>query len=71
MKFLLEIKAFLPEQVLQVFDVLDGQPQGLNLRESFAWGLQEGKALPQLRRTVHQLNRQKGGLSRLKAVQCC
>ena len=56
-------KTSLPEQVLQVLDVLDGQPERLNLGESFARRLEEGESLPQLRGTVHQLNRQKARLS--------
>ena len=56
-------KPSLPEQVLQVLDVLDGQPERLNLGESFARRLEEGESLPQLRGTVHQLNRQKARLS--------
>ena len=38
-----------------MLDVLDGEPQGLDLGEALAGGLEEGEALPQLRRTVHQL----------------
>ena len=51
-----------------MLDVLDGQPERLNLGESFARRLEEGESLPQLRGTVHQLNRQKGKLSWLKKV---
>ena len=46
-----------------MLDVLDGQPERLNLGESFARRLEEGESLPQLRGTVHQLNRQKARLS--------
>ena len=38
-----------------MLDVLDGEPEGLNLGESLARWLEEGEALPQLLRTVHQL----------------
>ena len=44
-----------PEEVLEVLDVLDGEPEGLYLGEALAGRLEEGEALPQLRRTVHQL----------------
>ena len=67
-------KTSLPEQVLQVLDVLDGQPERLNLGESFARRLEEGESLPQLRGTVHQLNRQKARLSqgwRIVIKGCC